>query len=70
MSLETAVFLSPAAIAKSRGINTSKVLGWIHSGQLRALNYATRPNGVPRWRIDPADLAEFDASRASNREAD
>lgn len=70
MSATMEVFLSPAAVAKSRRINTAKVLGWIHSGQLRALNYASRPNGVPRWRIDPADLAAFDESRASNREAD
>lgn len=69
MSAEVVVFLSPAAVAKSRRINTAKVLGWIHSGQLRAINYASRPDGVPRWRIDPADLAAFDEARSSTREA-
>ncbi len=61
-----AVYFSPSDIARSRGINVSKPLGWIKSGELRATNYATSQAGkLPRWRISPADLEAFDAARAA-----
>lgn len=61
-----AVYFSPSDIARSRGINVSKPLGWIKSGELKAVNVATNRNGrLPRWRIAPADLEAFDAARAA-----
>ena len=33
------------------GIDQAKILGWIHRGELYAVNLAERPNGKPRWRI-------------------
>ncbi len=61
-----AVYLTPADIARSRGVNVLKVLGWIKSGELRATNYATSQAGkLPRWRISPADLEAFDVARAA-----
>ena len=63
---QLAVYLTPADIAASRGINVLKVLGWIKSGELRATNYATSQAGkLPRWRISPADLEAFDMVRSA-----
>ena len=57
--------LTPPAIAKSYGVSTDKVLRWIRTGELRAVNIATKRTGRPRWAIDPADLADFERSRAA-----
>ena len=59
-------YLTPSDIARSRGINVAKPLGWIKSGELKAVNVATNRDGkLPRWRISPADLEAFDAARAA-----
>lgn len=60
-----ATHLTPNQIAKSRGINVTKVLDWINSGELRAVNYATKRGGLPRWKIAPEALDEFEKLRAS-----
>ena len=60
-----AVYLSPSDIAVSRGVNTIKVLTWIKTGELKAVNVATCAGRLPRWRISPADLEAFDAARAA-----
>lgn len=58
--------LTPPQLAELWGVGTSKVLAWIHSGELRAINAATRPTGErPRWLIDPDDVTAFERSRAS-----
>jgi excisionase family DNA binding protein len=57
--------LTPRQIADRNRISVDKVLAWIHTGQLRAVNVATRPGGRPRWRISEADLACFEATRAA-----
>ena len=62
---QLAVYLAPSDIAVSRGINVIKVLTWIRSGELRAVNVATCAGRLPRWRISPAELEAFDAARAA-----
>ena len=62
---QLAVYLSPSDIAVSRGINVVKVLTWIKTGELRAINVATQTGRLPRWRISPAELEAFDAARAA-----
>lgn len=62
---QLAVYLSPSDIAVSRVINVIKVLTWIKSGELRAVNVATFAGRLPRWRISPADLESFDAARVA-----
>jgi hypothetical protein len=50
-------------VARRLRVKAEKVVAWIRSGQLRALNVS---NGTrPRFRIDPADLAVFSALFAS-----
>ena len=58
-------YLSPPRVAERYGVDPSKVLGWIRRGELRAVNVAAHLGGRPRWRIDPADLATFEAARAA-----
>jgi len=56
--------LTPREIAESYGVNQSKVLAWIHSGQLRAVDVSSNPgSGRPRWRVSPAALADWEVSR-------
>jgi Helix-turn-helix domain len=59
-------WFTPAALAAKLGVDVGKTLDWIHSGQLRAVNCATRGNGRPRWRIRPEDWAEFVRKRQSS----
>jgi len=59
---------SPPQVARERSIRVGKVLAWIHSGELCAVNHAERRGGIPRWRISAGALAAFDAAR-TNRAA-
>lgn len=58
-------FLKPADIAKALGVKLGKVHAWIRSGELPAVNTATRPDGRPRWRISPVDWEIFCSRRTS-----
>jgi len=57
--------LSPPELAAQWGVDTHKVLAWIRSGELRAVNLAARIGGRPRYKIDLADVAVFEARRAA-----
>jgi hypothetical protein len=52
-------------VAQRYGIDPAKVLAWIRSGELRAMNAATTRNGRPRYLIDEADLAAFELARST-----
>lgn len=59
-------YLSPADIAARYCVKVDGVLGWIKSGELRAIDVArSRTRKLPRWRISPADLESFEESRAA-----
>jgi excisionase family DNA binding protein len=55
--------LTPPQLARRLGVKPDKILTWIRTGELRAVNLATRRDGRPRWLIDEADIAVFEASR-------
>ena len=57
--------LTPPQIAARYGVGTDKVLGWIRSGEMRGVNIAAKANGRPRYVVDEADLAVFEARRAA-----
>ena len=56
--------LTPPEVARRWRIRHDKVLTWIRSGELRAINVATKPDGRPSYRIDPDDLRAFANRRA------
>ena len=56
--------LTPPEVAAAWGLSPDKVLRWIATGELHAINVATRATGRPRWLIDEADLAAFEARRS------
>ena len=58
-------YLTPPQVAERFAVDPAKVLTWIRSGELRALNAATKTGGRPRYRISPADMAVFEAARAA-----
>jgi excisionase family DNA binding protein len=57
-------WLTPPEVARRIGVMPDKILAWIHSGELRAINAATSLSGRPRYRISPEDLEAFLAARA------
>lgn len=57
--------LSPRQLAHYLGVGPSKVLQWIRSGRIRAVNLASDPAGRPRWHVTPEALQEFLAARAA-----
>ena len=52
-------WLTPPQLAKQLGVDAQKVLGWIRSGELRAVNVAERACLRPRWRISAEAIEEF-----------
>lgn len=55
--------VTPPKLARQWGISPDKLLGWIRSGELRAINAAARLGGRPKYLIDLADVAEFEERR-------
>lgn len=55
--------LTPPLLAAQWGVSPDKILSWIRSGELRAINAATSSVGRPRYLIDPQDVAAFENRR-------
>ena len=56
--------VTPTEVAALWGIGHAKVLSFIRSGELRAINAATPGrNQRPRYLIDVDDLADFERRR-------
>jgi hypothetical protein len=56
--------LTPPQVAEIFGINPDKVLSWIRSGRLRAVNIGNG-NQRPRYVIDPDDIETFEQANAA-----
>ena len=56
--------MTPPQLAREWGICADKVLRWIESGELHAIDASTRRGGRPRYLIDRADIAAFEGQRA------
>ena len=56
---------TPQQVARMWGISHGKVLAWIHSGQLKAVNVAAKMDGRPQFLVDVSELAEFEARRTT-----
>jgi hypothetical protein len=57
-------YLTPPKIAQTYGVDVHQVLGWIASGELRAINLAASAHGRPRYKISPSDLSIFEQRRS------
>lgn len=55
--------LTPPEVARRWGVKPSKIIGWIRSGELRAIDASASVGGRPRYLIDLDDLAVFEAKR-------
>ncbi len=55
--------LTPPQIAERLGVAPRKVISWIVSGELQALNLAHRGCMRPRYSVSPAALAAFERAR-------
>jgi excisionase family DNA binding protein len=56
--------LSVRDVCERYGVSEHTVLGWIRSGELRAVNVGRRPGGKkPRWRVTEAALTAFERLR-------
>jgi excisionase family DNA binding protein len=54
------LYLTPPEAAAELGVKADRIVGWINSGELRAANLATNPQGKrPRWKILRSDLQQF-----------
>lgn len=54
---------SVPVLARQEGIGPKKIIEWIRTGELRAINLARKPDGRPRYAIDDADWEAFERSR-------
>jgi excisionase family DNA binding protein len=62
-----AAMLTVQDVQKRYGVTSKTVLGWIHSGELSAINVGRRPGSKkPRWRISEDALSAFEQRRTSS----
>jgi len=57
--------LTPPKLAKEWGVAPEKILGWIHTGELPAINAASRLGARPRYLIDRVGIAIFEKRRSA-----
>jgi hypothetical protein len=56
--------ITPPELARRWGIDWHKVVAWIRSGELRAIDASTRLGGRPSFLIDERDIEAFELRRA------
>ena len=55
--------LTVPQVAKLWGVSTHKVIHFIRTGEVRAINLAASRTNRPRYSIDRTDIERFEASR-------
>lgn len=58
-------YLTPPEIARMWGTSVKKVLAFIDSQELPAIDLATNRGSRPRWKVTPEALSQFELSRRS-----
>ncbi len=57
--------LTPPQLGKMWGISPDKIVAWIRSGELKAIDVSLNRGSVrPRYLIDRRDIESFELSRA------
>lgn len=59
---------TPPGLARRWGISPEKVLKWIRTGELHAIDAATELGRRPRYLIDEADIVAFEARRSTTQQ--
>ena len=59
---------TPPEVARSWGISPDKIVAWIRSGELPAIDASTQRAQRPRYLIDVDDLRDFEARRSTTPE--
>lgn len=62
---DEATVLTTTAAARQLKVSPDKVRAWIGSGELMATNVAAKGRARPRYRIDRAELLEFQKRRSN-----
>lgn len=57
-------YQTPPMVARTLGVTVGKVLEWVRSGKLRAVNLS-EGSSRPRWKISPSDLEAFLATKSN-----
>jgi len=57
--------LTVRELVQRYGVGEHTVLGWIHCGDLRAIDVSRNRGGKPRWRITADALASFEIARTA-----
>ena len=55
---------TPLEVAVMWGVSKEKIIAWIRSGELRAIDASTQRAHRPRFLVDLTDLQDFEARRA------
>ena len=63
--MQVIAYLSPPEVAERYHVDVHKIIGWIRTGQLAAINVGTTTGKRPRYRISPSDLAAFEQRRSA-----
>jgi hypothetical protein len=58
--------LTPPQLSRLWGVDRNRIIGWIKSGQLQAIDGSIRQGQRPRYLIDAAAIREFEATRTVN----
>ena len=58
-------YLTPPQYAARLGVHPDKVVAFIRSGQLAAVDLATPGSTRPRYRISPQAIEEFERRRSA-----
>ncbi|HPM82223.1 MAG TPA: helix-turn-helix domain-containing protein [Candidatus Anammoximicrobium sp.] len=58
-------YYSVSELAAVLAVDPMKILGWIHRGELRAINVAESATGRPRWRVPRKSWEAFTAARTN-----
>lgn len=57
--------LSVKQLQKKYGVGEHTVLGWIRTGELRAINVSRSGSSRPKWRISEEALKAFEEHRSA-----
>jgi hypothetical protein len=65
-NLESTPMLTPPELARRWRVKPEKIVGFIRAGLLKAADLSSPGSSRPRYRIDAASIAAFEAARSAS----